>query len=142
LLTAHPILSDLLRFFPATVELSLLSLIFGVCLGVVAATHRGRWPDQIVRFGSLLGYSMPVFWLGLIGLLIFYAKLGWVEGRGRVDVAFAEQVRLDVRAGSAHPVDPRGAEQVVRFARERSTCDPLNTLAAITSLQPFPPVRC
>ena len=96
LLTAHPVLSDLLHFFPATVELSLLSLIFGVCLGiplgVVAATHRGRWPDQIVRFGSLLGYSMPVFWLGLVGLLVFYAKLGWVEGPGRIDVAFDDLV--------------------------------------------------
>ncbi len=96
LLTAHPVLSDLLHFFPATVELSLLSLIFGVCLGiplgVTAATHNGRWPDQIVRFGSLLGYSMPVFWLGLVGLLVFYAKLGWVEGPGRIDVAFDDIV--------------------------------------------------
>jgi peptide/nickel transport system permease protein len=96
LLTAHPVVTDLLHFFPATVELSLLSLIFGVCfgipLGVVAATHNGRWPDQIVRFGSLLGYSMPVFWLGLVGLLVFYAKLGWVEGPGRIDVAFDDIV--------------------------------------------------
>jgi peptide/nickel transport system permease protein len=96
LLTAHPVLSDLLHFFPATIELSLLSLIFGVCLGiplgVVAATHNGRWPDQIVRFGSLLGYSMPVFWLGLVGLLVFYAKLGWVEGPGRIDVGFDDIV--------------------------------------------------
>lgn len=96
LLTAHPVVSDLLHFFPATVELSLLSLIFGVCLGiplgVVAATHNGRWPDQIVRFGSLLGYSMPVFWLGLVGLLVFYAKLGWVEGPGRIDVSFDDIV--------------------------------------------------
>ena len=49
-------------------------------MGVLAATHRGRWQDQVIRFLSLLGYSMPVFWLGLVGLLLFYAKLGWVEG--------------------------------------------------------------
>ena len=91
-LTSHPVLQDLLHVFPATIELSLLSLIIGVALGiplgVIAATHRGRWQDQVIRFGSLLGYSMPVFWLGLIGLLLFYAKLGWVEGPGRIDVAF------------------------------------------------------
>jgi peptide/nickel transport system permease protein len=91
-ITSHPVLQDLLHVFPATIELSLLSLIIGVALGiplgVIAATHRGQWQDQIIRFGSLLGYSMPVFWLGLIGLLLFYAKLGWVAGPGRVDIAF------------------------------------------------------
>ena len=95
-ITSHPVLQDLLHVFPATLELSLLALIigvvFGIPLGVVAATHRGRWQDQVVRFGSLLGYSMPVFWLGLIGLLMFYAKLGWVEGPGRVDVSYDDIV--------------------------------------------------
>ena len=95
-ITSHPVLEDLLHVFPATLELSLLALIigvvFGIPLGVIAATHRGKWQDQIVRFGSLLGYSMPVFWLGLIGLLLFYAKLGWVEGPGRVDVGFDDIV--------------------------------------------------
>ena len=95
-ITAHPVLEDLLRVFPATIELSIYSLIIGVALGVplgvVAATHRGRWQDQVIRFGSLLGYSVPVFWLGLVGLLLFYAKLGWVEGPGRIDVAFDDIV--------------------------------------------------
>jgi peptide/nickel transport system permease protein len=67
-------------------------VVFGIPLGVFAATHRGRWQDQVIRFGSLLGYSMPVFWLGLIGLLSFYAKLGWVAGPGRVDVAYDDIV--------------------------------------------------
>ncbi len=95
-ITSHPVLEDLLHVFPATLELSLLALIigvvFGIPLGVVAATHRGRWQDQVVRFGSLLGYSMPVFWLGLIGLLLFYAKLGWVAGPGRVDIGYDDIV--------------------------------------------------
>ena len=95
-ITSHPVLEDLLHVFPATLELSLLALIigvvFGIPLGVVAATHRGKWQDQVVRFGSLLGYSMPVFWLGLIGLLLFYAKLGWVEGPGRIDVSYDDIV--------------------------------------------------
>lgn len=95
-LTTHPVLDDLLRVFPATLELSVLALIVGVLggvpMGVIAATHRGRWQDQVIRFLSLLGYSMPVFWLGLIGLLLFYAKLGWVEGPGRLDVAYDDLV--------------------------------------------------
>jgi peptide/nickel transport system permease protein len=95
-ITSQPVLHDLLRVFPATIELSMLALIIGVVLGVplgvVAATHRGRWQDQVIRFASLLGYSMPVFWLGLVGLLMFYAKLGWVEGPGRLDVGFDDIV--------------------------------------------------
>jgi len=61
-------------------------------MGVLAATHRGRWQDQVIRLLSLLGYSMPVFWLGLIGLLLFYARLGWVGGPGRLDVGFDDIV--------------------------------------------------
>jgi peptide/nickel transport system permease protein len=96
LITAHPVLQDMTRVFPATMELAVLALlvgtVFGVPLGVVAATHRGRWQDQAIRFGSLLGYSMPVFWLGLVGLLLFYAKLGWVAGPGRLDVSYDDIV--------------------------------------------------
>lgn len=95
-ITAHPVLEDMAHVFPATIELALLALfvgtVFGVPLGVVAATHRGRWQDHIIRFGSLLGYSTPVFWLGLVGLLLFYAKLGWVQGPGRLDVAYDDIV--------------------------------------------------
>ena len=96
LITAHPVLQDMAHVFPATMELALLALfvgtVFGIPLGVIAATHRGRWQDQVIRFGSLLGYSMPVFWLGLVGLLLFYAKLGWVDGPGRLDVGYDDIV--------------------------------------------------
>jgi peptide/nickel transport system permease protein len=95
-ITSRPVLEDLLRVFPATLELSSLALIIGVAagipMGVVAAARRGGWPDQLVRFGSLVGYSTPVFWLGLVGLLLFYAKLGWVAGPGRLDVAYEDVV--------------------------------------------------
>ena len=95
-MTAHPVLSDLLHVFPATIELATLALVIGVVggipLGVYAAVNRGRWADQVIRFVSLIGYSMPVFWLGLIGLLLFYAKLGWVEAPGRLDVGFDDVV--------------------------------------------------
>ncbi len=57
-------------------------------MGVLAAVKRGRWPDHLVRVVGLFGYSVPVFWLGMVGLLIFYAKLGWVAGPGRIDVFY------------------------------------------------------
>jgi peptide/nickel transport system permease protein len=87
--TSQPVLQDILRFFPATWELAKIATIigvtFGVPMGVFAATHQGRWPDHLIRFIGLIGYSIPIFWLGMVGLLIFYAKLDWVSGPGRVD---------------------------------------------------------
>src|SRR3546814_20229252 len=54
-------------------------------MGVLAGVYAGRWPDQAIRVIGLLGYSIPVFWLGLMGLLLFYARLDWVPGPGRLD---------------------------------------------------------
>jgi len=92
IMTARPVLDDILRFFPATLELAtiatLLGILVGIPMGVFAAVNQGRWPDHIVRVVGLIGYSVPVFWLGMVALLIFYAKLGWVAGPGRLDVYF------------------------------------------------------
>jgi peptide/nickel transport system permease protein len=91
-LTANAVSEDIKRVFPATIELATLATLIGVSLGipmgVKAAVNRGRWPDQLIRVLSLLGYSVPIFWLGLMGLLIFYAQLGWVGGPGRLDFAY------------------------------------------------------
>ncbi len=91
-LTKRPILDDILRVFPATLELAtfgvILGTILGVPLGVLAAVKQGRLADQVVRVVGLVGYSAPIFWLGLLGLLIFYAKLGWVAGPGRIDISY------------------------------------------------------
>ncbi|WP_407697023.1 ABC transporter permease [Skermanella mucosa] len=91
-LTSRPVLEDVARVFPATLELATAAVIFGVVLGipagVMAAVHRGRWPDHLVRVLGLVGYSVPVFWLGLVGLLLFYAKLDWAPGPGRIDVFY------------------------------------------------------
>ena len=95
-MTARPVMDDILRFFPATLELAtiatLLGIFFGIPMGVLAAVNKGRWPDHAVRVFGLLGYSVPVFWLGMVGLLIFYAKLGWVAGPGRLDVFYDDIV--------------------------------------------------
>jgi peptide/nickel transport system permease protein len=66
---------------------TLFGVAFGVPMGVVAAVNQGRWPDQLVRLLGLFGYSMPVFWLGLMGLLLFYGILDIAAAPGRVDFA-------------------------------------------------------
>lgn len=90
--TREPVVSEIARYFPATLELATLGTIFGVIMGVpagvLAATRPGTLADQVVRLVGLVGYSMPVFWLGLIGLLIFYGHLGWVGGPGRLDAGY------------------------------------------------------
>ena len=95
-LTSNLVLVDIRRFFPATLELAtvatLIGVVLGIPMGVFAAVRQGRLADQVVRVVSLLGYSVPVFWLGLMGLLLFYGRLGWVAGPGRIDVAFEDLV--------------------------------------------------
>ncbi|CAI9412659.1 Dipeptide transport system permease protein DppB [Pleomorphomonas sp. T1.2MG-36] len=91
-LTTNPVMEDILRVFPATLELATVGTLIGaglgVPLGVVAAVRRGSIADQIVRIVGLVGYSVPIFWLGLLSLLLFYAKLKWVAYPGRLDVAY------------------------------------------------------
>jgi peptide/nickel transport system permease protein len=86
--TNRAVIDDLKQFFPATFELTVVSLIFtlllGIPLGIVAATKRDKWIDHITRVFSLTGVSMPIFWLGLILLLLFYFKLGLFPAGGRL----------------------------------------------------------
>ncbi|WVT08125.1 ABC transporter permease (plasmid) [Sinorhizobium chiapasense] len=88
--TGRPVLEDLARVFPATLEMATLGIVIGVLLGVplgvIAASRRGSWLDQAIRVVGLLGYSVPAFWLGLVGLAVFYARLNWVGGPGRVEI--------------------------------------------------------
>ena len=95
-LTSQPVLNDLLHVFPATFELATLATILGVSIGVpigvLAAARKGRWQDHVVRVVCLFGYSIPVFWLGLVGLFVFYGKLGWVGGTGRLDIGYDDIV--------------------------------------------------
>jgi peptide/nickel transport system permease protein len=100
-MTANPVTQDIARFFPATFELAtvaiLLAALVGVPLGVWAAVRQGSWIDQGVRLFCLAGHSLPVFVLGLLSLLLFYARLGWAPGPGRQGIAFEDMV--DVRTG-------------------------------------------
>ncbi|WP_028001197.1 ABC transporter permease [Sinorhizobium arboris] len=91
-LTTNPVMADIRRVFPATMELAtlgtLIGAFIGVPLGVLAAVKRGSIADQIVRVIGLVGYSVPIFWLALLALLVFYARLQWVAYPGRIDIVY------------------------------------------------------
>ena len=88
IVTRRPVLADLLDRYPATLELTLGSLavstLLGVPLGVACAVGRGRAVDHASRFAALVGVSMPVFWLGLVLLWVFYGSLGWLPVGSRL----------------------------------------------------------
>lgn len=90
--TGQPIIQDLMTVFPATIELALIAIIvglgLGVPLGITAAVHRGKLIDHVARLIGLAGSSIPSFWLGLMALFVFYAKLHWVGASGRVEVFY------------------------------------------------------
>ncbi|HLB99260.1 MAG TPA: ABC transporter permease, partial [Acetobacteraceae bacterium] len=84
----RPVIEDIAQYAPATIELStaafLLSLLFGLPLGVVAAMKRDSWIDHVARAVSLTGVSAPTFWLAFIMLAVFYGWLGWAPGPGQI----------------------------------------------------------
>jgi peptide/nickel transport system permease protein len=90
--TNREVIGDLARVFPATLEMATVGIVIGVCLGVpmgvLAASKQGSWVDQLIRVVALSGYAVPAFWLGLVGLAVFYAHLDWVAGPGRVDIFY------------------------------------------------------
>jgi len=90
ILSARPVLEDLIRVFPATAELATVGIIIGVVLGIPlgvwSAVYRNSFLDHVMRVLGLVGYSVPIFWLGIMGLLIFYLELQWIGGPGRLDV--------------------------------------------------------
>jgi peptide/nickel transport system permease protein len=91
--SSRAVKDDLKQYFPATFELTMVSLIFalvlGIPLGIIAATKRDRWIDHGTRVFSLIGVSMPIFWLGLILLLLFYFKIGLFPAGGRLSPSLA-----------------------------------------------------
>ena len=87
--TRQPVRNELGTFIPATAELALVSVliaaIVGIGLGVVAAVRRNRVTDHVLRVFSLVGISMPTFWLALVTLYVFFFRLDWVPGGDRLD---------------------------------------------------------
>lgn len=91
-LTRSPVIEDIGRVFPATLELAtvaiMIGVIVGVPLGILSAVFRGSLFESLARVVMLIGYSTPVFWKGLILLLVFYVILGWAGGPGRLDLVY------------------------------------------------------
>ena len=92
LVTKKPVLGEFLALFPATVELGvcaiLLATLVGIPLGIFAAIRRGTWFDQISMGAALVGYSMPIFWWGLLLIIFFSGFLGWTPVSGRISLMF------------------------------------------------------
>ncbi len=87
--TRRPVADDLRDFLPATIELSLtallISLFMGIPLGMLASLRRNSWLDGGARVFALIGGSLPIFYLGLLVLGLFYRQLRWFPGPGRLD---------------------------------------------------------
>lgn len=83
---------QLREVFPATLELCLLAfsvaLLLGIPLGIIAGVMRNKWQDRVISAFSLLGFSMPVFWLALLLTLFFSLNLGWLPVSGRIDLLY------------------------------------------------------
>lgn len=92
-LTQRPVLQELVGYFPATIELMLvsltLSIALGVALGIAAAVYEGRWIDHGLRLIAIVGVSAPRFVTALLLLLFFYGELNLLPGGGRFDPALA-----------------------------------------------------
>ena len=92
LVTKKPVLAEFLALFPATVELALVAIVIatviGVPVGVIAAIKRGSWFDQISMTGALIGFSMPIFWWGLLLIIFFSGVLGWTPVSGRISLMY------------------------------------------------------
>jgi peptide/nickel transport system permease protein len=99
--TGAPVAEDLRRVFPATLELAslamLASALLGLSLAIVSAAHPGGRIDGMLRVLSIAGNSLPIFWLGLLALYLFYARLQWVGGPGRLDDAY--EYTIDMPTG-------------------------------------------
>ncbi|MCG1055915.1 ABC transporter permease subunit [Mycetohabitans sp. B5] len=92
LITNTSVMDEFLARFPATLELSVcamaFALLFGLPAGVAAALRRGSWLDHTVMGTALTGYSMPIFWWGLLLIMLFSVTLGWTPVSGRIAVEY------------------------------------------------------
>lgn len=89
--TGAPVLSEILARLPFTVELAVMGTVFGavvgILLGVTAATNRGRWPDHLLSSLAVMGVSTPVYWLGLLLIILFSVNLQWLPAAGAEDLS-------------------------------------------------------
>ena len=88
ILTRRPVIMDIRDFFPATFELTTMALfiavLLGIPLGIISAVHRNKAVDHLSRVFSVTGVSMPIFWLGLLMMMVFYMQFSILPGPGRI----------------------------------------------------------
>jgi len=92
IVTRQPVIDEFLTLFPATLELSAMAILFAVIIGlpagVIAGVKRGSVFDHTVMTTALVGYSMPIFWLGLLMIILFSSILGWTPVSGRISFLY------------------------------------------------------
>jgi dipeptide transport system permease protein len=90
--TREPVFAEFIGRFPATMELSIVAMLFalviGIPAGILAAVRRNSIADYSVMGASLTGYSMPIFWWGLLLILFFSVNLGWTPVAGRIAIEY------------------------------------------------------
>jgi len=117
-----PAVGLIVERIPATLELAvsamLLAVIIGIPAGMYAAVRPGSWLSKTIMSGSLLGISLPVFWLGILFVLIFSVVLGWLPSSGRGETAVFAGVRLGILTpdGVAHLILPAATIAVFQLA--------------------------
>lgn len=128
-------LEELKTYFPNTVVLAtaaiLVALATGIPLGILAALRQGSWLDLGVMVLALLGVSMPVFWFGLLAILIFSVELGWfpVAGKGTLAHLVLPAVTLGINATALLARMTRGtlvevlSQDYIRTARAKGLAE-------------------
>jgi len=92
IVTKRPVLQEFLTLFPATLELAICAMTFavivGLPIGILAGVRRGRFADYFAMGTSLTGYSMPIFWWGLLLIILFSVNLHWTPVSGRISLMY------------------------------------------------------
>jgi dipeptide transport system permease protein len=113
IITQSPVLTEFAALFPATIELAVCAIIFalviGIPAGIIAAVRRNSVFDHGVMATSLTGYSMPIFWWGLLLILLFSVQLGWTPVSGRLDVQYYIEPRTGFLLIDSLMSDDKGA---------------------------------
>ncbi len=113
IITKSPVIKEFAALFPATLELGaaamLFAILFGLPAGIIAAVHRGSVFDHTLMGVSLTGYSMPIFWWGLLLILLFSVQLGLTPVSGRLAAAFFVEPKTGFLLIDALLSDEKGA---------------------------------
>lgn len=90
--SAQSVFTHIVDLLPATLELSLyalfVSIVFGIPAGIIGSAYHKRWPDKLINSTTLVGYSMPIFWLALLVIMVFSLELGWFPMSGRLGLLY------------------------------------------------------